>query len=70
MISVTRTSEIVLDSDIISIVVQSQIAVSEEQISWGNKVYIVEDTKGAKTDVYKLKAKMFLFKYGFEITEM
>ncbi|QQK07725.1 DUF1064 domain-containing protein [Miniphocaeibacter halophilus] len=25
---------------------------------------IVEDTKGFKTDVYKIKRKMFLFKYG------
>lgn len=31
---------------------------------------VVEDTKGAKTDVYLLKRKLFLFKYGFEITEV
>jgi hypothetical protein len=35
----------------------------------GNKVFIVEDAKGDRTDLYKLKAKMFLFKYGFAITE-
>ncbi|MBS5989581.1 MULTISPECIES: DUF1064 domain-containing protein [Anaerococcus] len=30
------------------------------------KIWIVEDVKGFKTDVYKLKKKMFLFKYGNE----
>lgn len=29
---------------------------------------IVEDVKGVKTDVYKLKRKLFLHKYGDEIT--
>lgn len=27
-------------------------------------VLVVEDTKGFRTDLYKLKKKMFLFKYG------
>ena len=27
-------------------------------------VMVVEDTKGYKTDVYKIKIKMFLYKYG------
>lgn len=36
----------------------------------GNAVKVVEDTKGYKTEVYLLKKKMFLFKYGFEITEV
>ena len=31
---------------------------------------VVEDTKGFITEVYKLKSKMFLFKNGFEITEI
>jgi len=29
---------------------------------------IVEDVKGFKTDIYKLKRKMFLYKYGENIT--
>lgn len=29
----------------------------------------VEDTKGYRTEVYKLKKKMFEYKYGFEIKE-
>lgn len=33
--------------------------------------YIVEDTKGFKTDVYKLKRKLFEFKYpGLTISEV
>lgn len=28
------------------------------------------DTKGVKTDVYRMKAKMFLAKYGYPITEV
>ena len=31
---------------------------------------IVEDTKGYQTEVYKLKKKMFGYKYGFEIKEV
>lgn len=27
-------------------------------------LWVVEDVKGVKTDVYKLKKKLFLFKYG------
>jgi len=30
---------------------------------WKDGVKVIEDTKGMKTDVYKLKKKMFLFKY-------
>lgn len=33
----------------------------------GNK--IVEDTKGMQTEVYKLKKKLFMKKYGIEIKE-
>ena len=36
----------------------------------GYERLVVEDTKGFKTDVYEIKRKMFLFKYGFEITEV
>lgn len=36
----------------------------------GNKVLVVEDTKGFKTKEYELKKKMFLYRYGFEITEV
>ena len=32
--------------------------------------YIVEDTKGMRTDVYKIKKKMFEFKYKKEIREL
>ena len=32
-----------------------------------NGVTIVEDVKGCLTDVYKLKKKLFLFKYGNEL---
>jgi hypothetical protein len=31
---------------------------------------IVEDTKGYRTEVYKLKKKMFEYKYGIEIKEV
>ena len=31
---------------------------------------VVEDVKGMLTDVYKLKRKMFEYKYGFPITEI
>ena len=34
------------------------------------KQYIVEDTKGVKTDVYKIKKKMFEYKYNLTITEL
>lgn len=34
-----------------------------------NKLHIV-DTKGFRTDVYKLKRKMFAYKYGIEIEEI
>lgn len=30
-------------------------------------VVVVEDTKGFLTDIYKLKKKLFLFKYGNEL---
>ncbi len=31
---------------------------------------IVEDVKGIFTNIYKLKAKMFAYKYGFKIKEV
>jgi len=34
-----------------------------------NKLHIV-DTKGFRTDVYKIKRKMFAYKYGIEIEEV
>ena len=34
-----------------------------------NKVTVVEDTKGFKTDVYKLKKRLLAEKYGIEIKE-
>lgn len=34
-----------------------------------NKIHIV-DTKGFRTEVYKLKRKMFSYKYGIEIEEI
>lgn len=34
-----------------------------------NGKFIVEDVKGYKTDVYKLKAKLFAYRYGFAIKE-
>lgn len=30
---------------------------------------VVEDTKGMKTDVYKIKRKLMLYRYGIEIKE-
>ena len=36
----------------------------------GNVITVVEDVKGYKTKEYELKAKLFAFKYGFEITEI
>lgn len=32
--------------------------------------YVVEDTKGVKTDVYKIKKKMFEYKYNLTIKEL
>ena len=32
--------------------------------------YVVEDTKGMRTEVYKLKKKMFKYRYKKEITEL
>jgi hypothetical protein len=32
--------------------------------------YIIEDVKGFKTDVYKLKKKLFEYKYDYEIKEV
>jgi DNA polymerase III sliding clamp (beta) subunit (PCNA family) len=34
-----------------------------------NKLHVV-DTKGFKTDVYRLKKKIFEYKYGIEIEEV
>ena len=34
-----------------------------------NKIHI-EDTKGFRTEVYRLKRKMFAYKYGIEIEEI
>lgn len=31
--------------------------------------YIVEDCKGYRTDIYKLKKKMFQYRYGIDILE-
>lgn len=33
-------------------------------------VNVTEDAKGMRTDLYKLKSKMFLDKYGYPITEV
>lgn len=35
-----------------------------------NGNYIVEDTKGYRTQIYKIKKKMFEYKYKIEITEV
>ena len=32
--------------------------------------WVVEDTKGVRTDVYKLKKKLFEYKYNLTITEL
>lgn len=32
--------------------------------------YIVEDVKGMRTDVYKIKKKLMLYRYGIQITEI
>lgn len=34
------------------------------------KKYIVEDVKGMRTDVYKIKKKLFEYKYNIEINEV
>ena len=34
------------------------------------KRYVVEDVKGYKTEVYKLKKKMFMYKYQVELIEV
>lgn len=33
-------------------------------------VFVVEDAKGRRTETYKIKAKQFREKYGFDITEV
>lgn len=35
-----------------------------------NHEYIVEDAKGMKTEVYRIKKKLMLFIHGIEITEV
>lgn len=35
-----------------------------------NGQYVVEDVKGYRTEVYKLKAKLFAYRYGFQIKEI
>lgn len=35
-----------------------------------NGRYVVEDVKGYRTEVYKLKSKLFAYKYGFQIKEI
>lgn len=32
--------------------------------------HIVEDVKGMRTDVYKIKKKLMLYRYGIQITEI
>ena len=32
--------------------------------------HVVEDVKGMRTDVYKIKRKLMLYKYGISITEV
>lgn len=32
--------------------------------------HIVEDVKGMRTDVYKIKKKLMLYKYGIQLTEV
>lgn len=34
------------------------------------KQKVIEDVKGIKTDIYRLKKKLFEYKYGVEITEI
>ena len=34
-----------------------------------NGKLVVEDCKGFRTDIYKLKKKMFMYKYGIKIRE-
>lgn len=36
---------------------------------WEDDKFIVEDAKGMKTDVYKIKKKLMLFVYGIQIRE-
>lgn len=35
-----------------------------------NDKLVVEDTKGMRTEVYKIKKKMFMYKYGIDIKEI
>lgn len=41
-------------------------------VYWDNtkKEVIIEDTKGFRTEIYKLKKKLFEYKYGIEIKEV
>jgi len=38
-------------------------------LGWGDWVHVVEDVKGARTDVYKLKKRWFEKQYGITIRE-
>lgn len=38
--------------------------------TWGTWRLVVEDVKGFKTPVYKIKARLFLALHGFRITEV
>lgn len=39
-------------------------------VYWENERLVVEDVKGIKTDVYKIKRKLMLFRYGIRIKEL
>lgn len=43
---------------------------SYEEKSGDDWIPVVEDVKGMRTDVYKIKRKLMLYKYGIEIREI
>lgn len=50
-------------------VIEKSVTYYADFAYWENGRYIVEDTKGAKTDVYKLKRKLMLVVHGIRIRE-
>ena len=51
-------------------VVQRSVSYIADFVYWENGKRIVEDAKGCRTDVYKLKKKILRWQFGVEIKEV
>lgn len=50
-------------------VIEKSVSYYADFTYWENGRFVVEDTKGARTDVYKLKRKLMLQVHGLRILE-